>query len=54
MVTGEDLYPSARGLFRPGRETLDQQPHRTLAWLLAGVIAAVLGRRLLYWIDRNV
>jgi hypothetical protein len=54
-VSGEELYPSARNLFRPAQKPLDPRPRRiALAWLLAGMLAAVLGRRLLTWIDRNV
>lgn len=54
-VTGEELYPSARGLFRPAQKSPDSRHRRiALAWLLAGMLAAVLGRRILSWIDHNV
>lgn len=54
-VSGEELYPSARSLFRPAQKAPDPLARRiALAWLLAGMLAAVLGRRILSWIDHNV
>jgi hypothetical protein len=52
-ASAEELYPSARELFRP--EAPRPRPRRpALAWLVAGALAAVLGRRLLHWLDRNL
>jgi len=54
-VSGAELYPSARDLFRRAQKSLDSRPRRiALAWILAGALAAVLGRRILSWIDHNV
>ncbi|MGH2398814.1 MAG: hypothetical protein ACRDF6_03135 [bacterium] len=54
-VSGEQLYPSARELFRAGQTSPDPRPRRiALVWLLAGMLAAVVARRLLFWIDHNV
>ncbi|HXF81270.1 MAG TPA: hypothetical protein VNN19_00745 [bacterium] len=44
---------SARDLEPPGGgKTPRRQP--VLTWLLAGVIAGLLGRRILAWIDRTL
>lgn len=51
-VSVQDLYPSARRLF----ETPERPRARriSLVWLLAGAVAALLGQRLLSWLDHNV
>lgn len=54
-VSARDLYPSASELFEPARRpTPGHRPPRALLWLLAGILAGVVGRRLLAWIDRNL
>jgi hypothetical protein len=46
-VSVRDLYPARRPT-PPDRRRL------ALAWLLAGVLTAIVGRRLLAWADRNL
>lgn len=54
-VSARDLYPSASELFEPARRpTPGRRPRRALLWLLTGILAGVVGRRLLAWIDRNL
>ncbi|HEU5298553.1 MAG TPA: hypothetical protein VFW08_03570 [bacterium] len=58
-VSARDLYPSASELFEPARRparrpTPGHRPPRALLWLLTGILAGVVGRRLLAWIDRNL
>lgn len=54
-VSARDLYPSASELFEPARRpTRGRRPPRALLWLLTGILAGVVGRRLLAWIDRNL
>jgi len=52
-ASARELYPSAGALFRP--EPVKKRARRsTLVWLLAGALAALLGRRVLAWFDRNI
>ena len=54
-VSAQDLYPSASELFRPAEEAKHPRSRRlALTWLLAGALAALVGRRILAWIDRNI
>lgn len=54
-VSAQDLYPSASELFRPAGKTKDTRARRlALTWLLAGALVALVGRRILGWIDRNI
>ena len=54
-VSVQDLYPSASELFRPADEARSPRSRRlALTWLLAGALAALAGRRILAWIDRNL
>ena len=48
----EDLFPSAAGLFRrrPGRS----KGLRLFAWVVAGALATLAGRQLMFWADRNI
>lgn len=47
-VSGDELYPSAQRSF-------DLGPRRiALAWILTGILAAILGRHILSWIDYNL
>ena len=50
----EDLFPSAAGLFRrrPGRGR--SKGLRLFAWVVAGALATLAGRQLVYWTDRNI
>lgn len=50
----EELYPSAIELFRVPAA---RSAHRVLplfAWVVAGALAALLGRQVLYWADHNI
>lgn len=53
-VSVQDLYPSASELFRPAEPSHPRSPGLALTWLLAGALAALVGRRILAWIDRNI
>lgn len=54
-VSVRDLYPSASELFQPARRPTPPDRRRlALAWLLAGALAALVGRRILTWMDRNI
>lgn len=53
-VQVEELYPSAIELFhmpaaRPAHPVLP-----LFAWVVAGALAALLGRQVLYWADHNI
>jgi len=53
-VSAQDLYPSAGALFRPEPGGKPRARGLALAWILAGALAALVGRRLLAWLDRNI
>jgi len=54
-AAAQDLYPSASEVFRPAGKTKDTRARRlALTWLLAGALVALVGRRILAWIDRNI
>ncbi len=50
----EDLFPSARGLFQERNIKVAPPALPMFAWVVAGALAALLGRQLLYWADHNI
>ncbi len=50
----EDLFPSARGLFQERNIKVVPPALPMFAWVVAGALAALLGRQLLYWADHNI
>jgi len=54
MASAQDLYPSAGALFGAGNGRKPRPKGAALLWLLAGALAALFGRRLLAWFDRNL
>lgn len=53
-VQVEELYPSASELFQVPAARLAPPVLPLFAWVVAGALAALLGRQLLYWADHNI
>jgi len=53
-VLVEELYPSAREMFAPPVSLPVPRALPLFAWVVAGALAALLGRHLLYWADHNI
>ncbi len=50
----EDLFPSAVELFRGPTARGRRLRLPLLAWVIAGALAALVGRQLLTWADHNI
>lgn len=50
----EDLFPTARGLSQERNVKIVPPTLPLFAWVVAGALAALLGRQLLYWADHNI
>jgi len=50
----EELFPSAEALFRKPAARVPPAAMPLFAWVVAGALAVLLGRHLLYWADRNI
>lgn len=53
-VNIQDLFPAARELFKPDQKRRPRLWIRLVGWILAGLAATLLGRRILSWFDRNL
>lgn len=50
----EELFPSAGPLFLKPNTRVVSPDMPLFAWVVAGALAVLLGRQLLYWADRNI
>ena len=50
----EYLFPTAKGLFQVQDAKVERPALPLFAWVVAGALAALLGRQLLYWADHNI